>query len=127
MDFMNSYKGNALDITDVEVASDWRLGLIRALARILQVSTNIIESHGPYGTMLPNSMMAHMKHCTFNDIRDIREDIDDYWEFDTFSDDTTKVTVLHAKVSCACGTVNKMDSSMIVHAGELVTMVANQD
>src|SRR6478735_3289327 len=64
MTSIKDYSGNALAITDEQVASDWQLGLCRAIAKAILNGwpmLKINERTGPYGTPLPGSLNEHLE------------------------------------------------------------------
>ena len=133
MFYMTDYKDDALKITDEQVAADWRMGLLRGVARVVRRSAIPNDSTGPYGSAVPGSNRAHLlggnmeKYCSLVEIYEVREENGERYNFSTFGDSTNDVILLKAKATCACGRLVKHPVEMVVSPGELISQVTNAE
>lgn len=132
--YMKDYSGNALDITDEQVAADWRLGLLRSVARVMQYSIVPEDSTGRFGIVVPGSNREHVRGpmhtnrgCAIVEIYDVKEEGGEEYNFSTFGGDTRNVLVLKGKATCACGKLIAYPMSMQIAPDELIYTVMNVD
>lgn len=149
MDNIKDYPGNVLAITDEQVAKDWRLGFGRAVAMAVMdgyPALKINEPMGAFGAVMPNSMNEHLEGarrpildedgittgynrepaCPIVEIYNLEESSSTHYEFSTYGDDGgSPVTLISARVSCACGKIVKQDASAEIRAGEFIAAVTN--
>lgn len=130
---MKDYTGNVLAITDEQVASDWRLGLLRALGKVAK-GARPSDSTGSYGVTVAGSNREHVMgnwgnvpHCPLVEIYDIREEKGENYNFDSFGGTTDDVMILSAKATCACGRIVKHPVAMDIDPGELIYRVMHAD
>lgn len=133
MYYFNDFKGNALAITDAEVAADWRMGVLRATAKVIQKSALPKDSMGSYGSTIPGSNRAHImggggnKFCPLVEVYDVDEDRDVERDYDTIPGPQQTVIVLSGKATCACGQIVKHPVSMTITPGNLIQSVVTAD
>ena len=130
--YLKDYQGNALAITDDAVASDWRLGLVRGVARFMRYSILPSDSTGSYGITVEGSNRAHLEisredSCRVTEIYDIQETSEKDYNFDTFGGSEYEVILLSCKATCACGRLEKYEMSMTVRPDELIYSITNSD
>lgn len=129
---MKNYEGDALTITDEQVAADWSMGLLRALGK---VATDALpaDSTGSYGGPLPGSNREHVtggninRFCPLVEIYDVQESRGERYNFDSMGGSRDDVMVLKANATCACGRIVKHPVSMEIEPGQLIARVANAD
>lgn len=133
MYYFNDFKGDALAITDAEVAADWRMGVLRATAKVIQKSALPKDRTASYGVTVPGSNRAHVmggggtKFCPLVEVFDVDEDRDVERDYDTFPGPERTVVVLSAKATCACGQIVKHPVSMTITPGNLIQYVVSAD
>jgi hypothetical protein len=129
---VKNYEGDALAITDEQVAADWRMGLLRSLAKVLTEALPR-DSETRYGGSVKGSNREHvtgtmgMKFCPLVEIYEVREDKGHQYLFSTFGGSTDEVTILKAKASCKCGRLVKHPVELEVPIGSLISQVTNTD
>jgi hypothetical protein len=131
---MKDFKGNVLEITNEQVAADWRLGLLRALGKVAK-GARPSDSVGSYGVTVPGSNREHVMGnfasipgCPLVEIYDIREEKGENYIHDSYSGGSTNdVMILSAKATCACGRIVKHPVAMEIDPGELIHLVTNAD
>ena len=111
---------DTLTITDAEIAADWKLGMARALGKILAVSGNTINDP---------DMRAHLKvgrvdRCAIATVRNITETAHQEYEHETFQSYTTDLTRISGMATCECGLLNGR-ISYDIYVGDLIGRVAN--
>lgn len=151
MENIKDYKGNVLAITDAEVKADWRMGFLRAIAKVAlntYPSLRISESSGRFGVNIGGGMNEHLEGarravnnedgitvafekdaaCPIVEIYNITESSSTHYEFSTYGDDGgSPVTLITAEVSCSCGKIVRQDASVEIRAGEFIAAVTNAD
>ena len=151
MNNIKDYSGNALAITDAEVASDWTLGFCRAVAKAVTKgypSLRIAEPMGRFGAVIEGGMNEHIEGarrsikdddgfvtgytrepaCPIAEVYDLEESSSMHYEFSTYGDDGgSPVTLISALVSCSCGQIVKQKASAEIRAGEFIAAVTNAD
>lgn len=132
--YMRDYKGNALAITDEEIATDWRLGLLRSAARVMQYSIAPEDSSGRFGIVVPGSNRAHIKGesfssggCSVVEIYEVKEEGGEEHHFSTYGGSTDNVLVLSGKATCKCGELVAYPMSMKIAPDEFIYSVMNVD
>lgn len=130
---IEDFKGNVLAITDEQVATDWRMGLLRALGKVAR-GAYPSDNTGSFGMTVSGSNREHVMGnfasipgCPLVEIYDVREDRGEDYNFSTFGGSTSDVIVLSAKATCKCGRVVKHPVSMDITPGELIYMVTHAD
>lgn len=130
---MADFKENVLAITDKQIASDWRLGLLRALGKIAR-GARPSDSTGSFGVTIAGSNREHVMgnwgnvpHCPLVEIYDVREERGEEYNFSTFGGTTSDVIILSANATCACGRIVKHPVAMEISPGELIYMVTHAD
>lgn len=126
------YTGNALAITDTEVASDWRLGLVRALATVA-LGAAPDDSTGPYGVTIPGSNREHVignfgpskPGCPLVEIYDVKDTGGSRYNFSTFGGSSDEIILLTANATCKCGQIVKHPVSMEITPSDLIYSVLN--
>lgn len=132
------YKDDVLAITDEQIAGDWRLGLLRAMGRVVAGSALPADSASRWGVSTPGSNRAHLEYrgfgstedqCSIVEVRDIKEDSCDEWEHNSFDvgDNKRTNTELRALATCACGRLVNYPVSMTIPVGEFIYAVANAE
>lgn len=152
MENIKDYKGNVLAITDAEVATDWRMGFLRAIAKVALNSYPAIRINEPaasrFGGNIEGGMNEHIEGarrpildednittgytrddpCPIVEIYNLVEDSSTHYEFNSFGDDGgSPVTLITAEVSCACGKIVRKDASLEIRAGNFISAVTNAD
>lgn len=93
------YAGNALAITSAEVAENWQLGMLRAIALS---SVRWIEIMNP---MLTNhTATAHIRKCSVAELSGLNVNTRTVTEYG----DTETNVVFEGVATCACGQVKNM-------------------
>jgi hypothetical protein len=131
---IQDYTGDVLAITNEQVASDWRLGLLRALGKVAQ-GARPSDSTGSWGVTVAGSNREHVMGnfgnippCPLVEIYDVREERGEEYIHDTFNGGSTKdIMLLTAKATCACGRIVKHPVTMEVSPGELIYAVTHAD
>lgn len=131
----SDFEGNVLDITDEEVAKDWRLGLLRSMGSVVAGSALPSDSTERWGRATPGSSRAHLAYpglgstetqCSISEVYSIREDSFEEWEHSSFGDENRWTrTELRALATCACGRLVRHPVSMTIGVGELIHTVTN--
>ncbi|MBC9704858.1 MAG: hypothetical protein H9W81_07760 [Enterococcus sp.] len=131
----NDYADNVLAITDEEVGKDWRLGLLRAMGKVIANSALPADSTSRWGQALAGSNRSHLSYhgphsdevrCPIVEVYDIKEDSFDEWDHNSFGDDNKWTrTELKASATCACGRVVRHPVSMTIPVGDLIYEVTN--
>lgn len=95
MNNLAEYNGNALAITNAEIAENWQLGMLRAVAK---TSLNWIEVMG--NIFVNHAATAHVrKECSITELGSLRVSTRTVTEY---SETETNV-VFRGLASCACG------------------------
>jgi hypothetical protein len=131
---MKDYKDNVLAITNEQVASDWRLGLLRALGKVAQ-GARPSDSTGSWGVTVAGSNREHVMGnwgnvppCPLVEIYDVREEKGEEYIHDSFNGGSTKdIMILSANATCACGRIVKHPVAMDIEPGELIYRVTHAD
>lgn len=130
---MDDFTENVLAITDKQIASDWRLGLLRALGKVA-LGARPADSTGSYGVTIAGSNREHIMGnfanipaCPLVEIYDVREEKGEEYNFSTFGGSTNDVMILSANATCACGRIVKHPVSMDIDPGELIYKVTHAD
>lgn len=131
----SNFEGNVLDITDEEVANDWRLGLLRSLGNVVAGSALPSDSTERWGRAIPGSNRAHLsypglgsteKQCSIAEVYNVREDSFEEWEHSSFGEANRWTrTELRALATCTCGRLVRHPVSMTVGVGDLIYTVTN--
>lgn len=127
------YEGNSLDITDEQVAADWRMGLLRSIAKVMRQSAYPTSGIGSYGATIPGSDREHVMGnfssiagCPLVEIYSAKEERGEEYIYDSFSGGyTVDIAVLSALATCKCGRIIAQEVSMNVSTGELIHLVTN--
>ena len=134
IEYLKDYEGNALEITDEQVATDWRLGLIRSLAKVVAGQAAPTDSTGPYGSTIPGSNRDHVQgsfgnntRCELVAIYNLREEGGERYEFDSFGGKDYNVLYIYALADCKCGRLQKYPVQMDISPGDLIGEVMRAD
>lgn len=131
--YLKDYDGDALAITDKEVAEDWRLGLLRGVARVMESSALPRDSSGPYGRVVEGSNREHIRggrgipYCPIVEIYEVEEDKGTDYNTSTYGGEETSTIILRGRASCACGRMVKHPVETMITPGRLITAVTNAD
>lgn len=106
--FTDDYEGDALSINDAQVSSDWRFGLLRQLAQIVQRSAVVESQTLPvYGFdyIAPGSDEAHLarKECSIVEVYKVQETTGIEYIRDYDSSYPESYQKLTALATCKCG------------------------
>lgn len=122
-----NFSGNALTISDDQVAADWTLGMIRAASRRMAAEVKIMRPSNMYGWQSTVDWDA-TRHfmgedaCSISSVVDIEDGV---WE-DSAIDGTVEVfATLSATVTCACGTIDDRNGQAFFDVGSVFSTVAN--
>lgn len=124
---IKQFAGNTLAITEEQVATDWRLGLLRALGEVVTRALPN-DTIGNYGAAVKGSNREHVsggmdvRFCPLVEIYEIREEQAHRSLQDTMGG-SEEVTVLKAQASCACGRLVKHPVSLDINPGTLISEV----
>ena len=131
---LTDFKEDALAISDEQVTSDWRMGLLRGLARVIAMGAAPLDSTGSFGVTIAGSNREHIlgsweerTPCELVEIYDIKEEQGERYNFSTFGESTNDVMLLKANATCKCGRLVKHPVSMEITPGELIYKVTNAD
>jgi hypothetical protein len=153
MTTIKDYTGNALAITDEQVASDWQLGLCRAIAKAIingWPAIRIDERDADrWGSAVPGGLNEHLvgaripvkdedgittsftrtPPCPITEIYGIEESSAmRYEDSPTFGPgEGSPITVITARVSCGCGRIVKEKASAEIRSGEFIAAVTNAE
>lgn len=132
IEYLEDYEGNALAITDEQVQSDWRFGLVRGAARVIEREGLPTQGRGRYNSVIPDSPLAHIKgtyvdgvlqKCSLTEIYSISDDGGQIFLEGTMGGQTLPTMVLKAKASCACGELVRVAVEATMAPYELIYKV----
>lgn len=129
---IKQFTGNTLAISDKQVASEWRLGLLRALGKVATRALPV-DTTGRHGSAVEGSAREHVSgnigvpFCRLVEIYDIREEHGNRFLYSTFGENHDDVIRLTAKATCKCGRLIKYPVSLDITPGTLISEVANTD
>lgn len=130
-------KRNFLEVTDAEVAADWKLGMARSAAKLLVVRGDIMEGikRGDWGIFrgfVLDSMAEHLyiasdlrtPRCELVSVKNIEEVGTERYEHDSFGPGSTyNESAIQGTIACRCGKSARFSYSISV--GELIYTIAN--
>lgn len=126
---MTEYKGNALAITDAQIAADWRLGILRGAARMLKNGRPANDKGGMPET---GSDTEHVRGsfrnpatCEIVELCEVEETTEQNMVWDSQGDYPETDGLLYGKATCACGRLVQQNFKLTVYPGELLKRVAN--
>lgn len=127
------YKENALAITDEQVSANWRLGLLRAIAKVVVSHGLPKDSQERWGGATRGSNREHIKgriglrSCQLVEIYDITEDSGKKYYGDTYEEEGMPITKINAKATCVCGHLVKHPVEAMIPAGRFIVEVTTAD
>lgn len=134
IEYLQDYKEDALKITDEQVAADWRMGLVRAVAKVVAGSAAPTDSMGSYGITIPGSNRDHVQgslgnntRCQLVAIYELREEGGERYEFDSFGGKDYNVLYIYALADCKCGRLQRHPVQMDINPGDLIGEVMRAD
>lgn len=126
-----SFTGNALAITDAQIAADWRLGIVRGMARTVRNTGHAAEDRRDFTISEGSKKTAHVQGaygkpalCAIVEVFGVDEGQETEYVRDSSGDYPENNTVIHGKVTCKCGQLVKQDFKVITYGG-LLRRVAN--
>jgi len=125
---------DALAITDAEIASDWKLGMVRSMGRLLAKRGDLDKGNISYYSSIPTADSAYVhvrgaaqarELCTITAVRNVVEDSMEFEDGGTFGSTTRHRTLLTGEADCACGKLVGAHISYEVYIGDLISALAN--
>lgn len=113
MTTFKNFTGNAVTITDEEIAEKWELAVIRGLARLI-IELPFVRDGG--------ETYRHLRQCAVTEIIDVTESSAKDSSGDTWGESETVVQI-SGKVSCSCGQIIRRRATRNVEVGELLRNV----
>lgn len=133
LDSLTEYDGNALAITDKMVASDWRLGLLRGVARYVAFVATPEDSTDRWGTTTPGSDREHIEGsldkrtnsrsagCSLVEISNISQTEDTEYVDALYKEGSYRTVLkLSAIATCSCGRITDTEVSLQVPPDEFL-------
>lgn len=125
------YEGNALAITDAQVAADWRLGIVRAIACKIRNSGIATNDTNDFTVTAGSAITAHIHgnrmnpgKCAIVEVYEVDDVQETEWVRNYDDSYPESNTVLRGKVTCACGQVEKSDFKVVTYGGGLLKSIA---
>ena len=132
--YMNDYTGDVLQITDEEVAANWRLGLTRAAGKLIAGRAAPADSTGSFGIAIAGSNREHIQgnlgvevNCSLVEVYDVKEEGGEEYNFDSFGGSSTDVMTLTANATCACGRIVRHPVQMNMTVSEIIYGLMNAE
>ena len=129
---MKDYEGDALAISDEQVAADWRMGVLRGVARVMKDGAEPLAGRARFG-VVEGSPLAHLspqglfgsfgEGCKIAELYDLEEAGGKEYIFGTGGGSEYDTIRLSAKANCACGKLVKEPVEMNVPPGDLIASV----
>lgn len=127
MKINSNFSGDALEISDDQVAGDWTLGMLREVTRQMADRIRIMRPSTMYGWQATIDWEA-TKHFRDQDACSVASAVgveDGVWE-ESNSDGTVDVfEVVSATVSCACGSIENRTGQAYFEVGRIFSTIAN--
>lgn len=138
MFYMKEYEGDALAITDAEVTANWRMGVLRGVARVLKIGGLPLGGTDRWGKVQEGTNRAHLtpaglpfggagEGCSISELYELEEESDKEYVFSTNGGSEYDVTVISGKATCACGRLVKEPVRMNITPGDLIAEVMNAE
>lgn len=110
MTTFKNFTGNAVTITDEQIAEKWELAMIRGLARLV-IEFPVARDRG--------ETYRHLRECAASEVINVQESSTRESVGDTWGDSETFVQI-SGEISCSCGQITRRRVTRNIEVGQLL-------